>query len=80
MGGSTSYSTVIAVLADAYPSSMTTPTMVETHPYNITVAWTALTTSANGGDIPIFYLLQWQDYTNLVWTNLTTDGVTGLIF
>jgi hypothetical protein len=57
MGGSTSYSNVLSVVADAVPTSMTAPTLTIAHPYNITVAWTALTTTANGGDLPIFYLL-----------------------
>lgn len=61
---------------------MTAPVLYEVTPKSITVTWSELTsTAANGGDLPIFYLLQWWDYEagTPAWTSLTTDGVTGLV-
>ena len=49
------------------------------NPKNITITWADLTNSSNGGDVPIFYLLQYYSYTYFTWYNLTTDGVTGKV-
>jgi hypothetical protein len=63
MGSTSSYSNVLLVYADTFPTSMTAPTLTAVHPYNISVSWSALTSAANGGDLPIFYRLEWYDYT-----------------
>ena len=54
-------------------------TAASVNPMNITITWNDLTTAANGGDVPIFYLLQWYNPATLLWVDLTTDGVTGKV-
>ena len=62
VGMSDVYSPVLSVLSDVLPIAMTTPTLVKVTPGNITISWTALTnTTANGGDLPIFYQVEWFD-------------------
>ncbi len=48
-------------------------------PYSIEVKWDVLTDdNMNGGDIPIFYLLEWEnketDPNNPTWETLVADG------
>ena len=57
---------------------MTPPTLVEVHPYNVTVEWAELLTIDNGGDVPSFYLLEWFNYNTSSWKALTTSA-NGLI-
>ena len=80
MGIGSGYSNTLTVYANTYPTSMTTPTLTAVHPYNITVSWSALTSTANGGDLPIFYKLEWYDYTLGWWVALNTYGVDPLVF
>lgn len=68
------YSTVQEVTADSVPSGMGTLTATDVNPYNVTVSWDDLTTSANGGDIPNFYLLQYYTSETGVWINLTNEA------
>lgn len=55
------------------PTGMSTPTVGNVDPLNITISWTELTDSRNGGDIPIFYLVEWSS-DNVTWTALNTGG------
>lgn len=42
---------------DTEPTGMSDLTASDINPMNVTITWSELTTSANGGDIPSFYLL-----------------------
>lgn len=69
----------VTCTCDSVPSGMGDLTAASVNPLNITITWADLTTAANGGDVPTFYLLQYWSYTSSAWVNLTTDGVTGKI-
>ena len=58
---------------------MTNPELVEVHPYNVTIKWSELTNYTNGGDMPIFYELQWYNYETLAWEPLTFKATHGKI-
>lgn len=73
----TVYSNVLPVTCDTVPISMTAPTLVEVNPSDITIKWDALTDStANGGDVPDFYLVEWSpDNSNWEQVNTIGDGL-----
>lgn len=58
--------------ADEYPYGMTSPILVEVHPYNATVKWQELLSLENGRDVPIMYWLEWFDYDVSAWVVLNT--------
>jgi hypothetical protein len=59
---------------------MNPPTLVEVHPYNVTVEWLPLNlTNLNGRDDPIFYLLEWFNYETDSWQALTSMATTGKV-
>jgi hypothetical protein len=71
---------VSKALADSVPNFMHTPTLVEVHPYNVTVKWDPLNTSNyTGRDDIIFYLLEWYNYEADDWQALTSMATTGLV-
>ena len=75
MGSSTSYSPVLTVACDTVPISMTTPRKVSVAPSIIVIEWDALTDmTANGGDIPIFYSVEYGNTTTGPWTALNSIG------
>lgn len=55
------------------PSGMNTPTVGTVNPTSISIKWTELTDSRNGGDIPIFYLVEYSP-DNASWSALNTGG------
>lgn len=55
------------------PTGMNTPAVVDVNPTSITVKWDELTDSRNGGDYPIFYLVEYSP-DNTTWTALNTGG------
>jgi hypothetical protein len=67
-------------LADSLPYFMNPPTLVEVHPYNVTVKWLPLSlTNETGRDDPIFYLLEWYNYDTKAWEALTSMATTGMV-
>jgi hypothetical protein len=42
------------------PTGMSEPIMVSVKPTTITISWSELTDERNGGDIPIFYSVEWS--------------------
>ncbi len=58
---------------------MNTPYAGTVTPYSIEVKWNALTDSNyNGGDVPIFYLLEWEDKetnpSSATWVTLVNEA------
>lgn len=73
VGFGTTYGTVTAT-TDRVPSGMGALTTVEVNPQNIAISWNALTdTSLNGGDVPIFYSVEWSP-NNSNWYTLNSGG------
>jgi hypothetical protein len=70
-------STVTQLTADEVPYGMNTPEIVEIHPYNITLKWKELITPNNGRDTPIFYQLEWYDYSTSQWVELLSKAING---
>lgn len=61
IGLTTSYSAVLTMVADKIPQSMGALTLVSINPTNCTISWADLTTdAANGGDLPIFYSVEFS--------------------
>jgi hypothetical protein len=58
---------------------MNNPEVIEINPFNITVKWSELTSPENGRDLPIFYQLEWFDYTNFTWVGLLNKTIHGKI-
>jgi hypothetical protein len=56
------------------PSGMTTPSLVGVTAFSIAIMWSELSdTTLNGGDYPIFYLVEYSS-NNSTWTALNTGG------
>lgn len=56
------------------PTGMTTPALVDVSPKSVTISWAELEdTTKNGGDIPIFYQVEWS-LNNSTWTVLNAGG------
>lgn len=47
--------------------------MVSVNPTKITISWSELTDESNGGDIPIFYSVEWS-LDNVSFTQLNPGG------
>jgi hypothetical protein len=67
------------VLSDGIPNGMTAPYAGTVTPTSIEVKWDELTDeSMNGGDVPIFYLLEWEDTetepNNPSWVTLVQES------
>lgn len=87
---STVYSSTLTVLSDVKPTGMNTPLQVNVDPSGITFSWAELTSAANGGDVPIFYQVEWingngnnyDTYINTptyyTWTTLNAGGIKTL--
>jgi len=60
---------------------MTTISVDNVTPTEITLSWEALTNSVqNGGDDPIFYGVEWLNSANGLWTELNTGGALATIY
>jgi hypothetical protein len=57
---------------------MTPPNAGTVTPKNITISWEELTDSRNGGDIPIFYLVEWTS-DNITWTALNSGSTVKVL-
>lgn len=69
------YSTVLKVKCDEAPLGMNAVTAKEVNPSNITISWLELnSTTLNGGDLPIFYSVEFQTSLDANWTVLNTGG------
>lgn len=55
------------------PTGMSTPVLVSTAPKEIKISWDELTDARNGGDIPIFYLVEYKIGSG-AWTSLNANG------
>lgn len=70
---------VLTVYADTVPTGMDSLSVLtaNVHPNNITISWAELVdTSKNGGDVPIFYQVEWfcQPTSSYTYTNVNNPA------
>jgi hypothetical protein len=59
---------------------MTPPVFVDVTPTSVSIKWSELTDETlNGGDIPIFYLVEYSP-DNSQWSALNTGGALGFAY
>lgn len=46
---------------------------VSVTPYTISLVWTAINSSIDGGDTPYYYELYWQDPVTMLWVPLINN-------
>lgn len=82
LGSNTSYSPILSVLCDDYPSGMGPLTAASVDPTNMTITWTELSDETlNGRDLPIFYSIEYMTSApSSDWTVLNSGGALAFNF